>query len=316
MPLTTLNALRPDALDANRRGELSEVQRRNFGALSRNRRKSQLSSAALLVAGALLIGLYAAPTFSVVWRVLITVGCLAIAAFLLVRSVTGGDALTRDLRRARVQWVEGAVGKRRQSDGGSDGVDTYSIDVGDTSFTVAPDTYNAAPDAGFVRVYFLPRSRKVVNLEHLSNPPLANASLPNEVTTQGIFKLMGTAVLSSNRRESNEARAKMESIGEALKASFAQPPAEPPSRERDPRPLGEAILGAWSNGMIKVTFTADGRVMTHMLGAVKNGHWSVDRSGRLHADITGREQTADAWVAGNQLTISAQGTGLTLTRES
>ena len=111
MPVATLH---PDALDANRRGELSDVQRRNFGAQSRDRRKSELSSAGFFVAGAVLFGFFASPTSSVILRVLLTIGCVAIAVFLVVRSITGGDALTRDLRRVQVQSVEGAIG--RESD--------------------------------------------------------------------------------------------------------------------------------------------------------------------------------------------------------
>jgi hypothetical protein len=89
---------------------------------------------------------------------------------------------------------------------------------------VFPATYDAAPDAGVVRLYYLPRSRRVVNLERLPNAPL-----PDVVTPQTMAASVRAAV---------------------------------------------------------------------------------------RADITGRQETADAWVAGNQLTIAAEGAGLTLTRKS
>jgi hypothetical protein len=307
--MSPVNPFPPDALEANRRGELSEAQRRGFGALSRDRRRSGLSSAAFFTAGALLIAFFASPSASIVLRMLLTAAGLAIAAFLVVRSITGADALTRDLRRVQVQCAEGAIGKRRL--GASGRVTTCFLDVGDQTFQVAPATYEAAPDAGRVRVYFLPRSRKVVNLERLPNAPL-----PDEVTPQGILKSLGAAIHSHNRREENEARAEIASLGDVVKASFAQSPAAPPPGARDPRPLDEAILGTWTNGLMKVTFSADGRVTTNMFGAARSGHWSVDPAGRLRADITGRLETADAWVAGNQLTVAAEGAGLTFTREA
>jgi hypothetical protein len=46
----------------------------------------------------------------------------------------------------------------------------------------------------------------------------------------------------------------------------------------------------------------------------RDGLWSVDASGRLTADLTGEQATADAWIAGDRLTIVVDGTGLTFTR--
>jgi hypothetical protein len=73
------------ALEANRRGELSEAHRRVFGALSRDRRRSGLSSAAFFAAGALLIAFFASPSSSMALRMLLTASGLAIAAVLVVR---------------------------------------------------------------------------------------------------------------------------------------------------------------------------------------------------------------------------------------
>jgi hypothetical protein len=310
MPVTRFNPFPPEALEANRRGELSEAQRRGFGALSGSQRRSALSSAAFLFAGALVVVFFASPTASPLLRTLVPLLCLAIAAFLVVRSLTGGDALTRDLSESQVQSVEGAIGKRRGGGGGRT-VTVYFLDVGDTSFKVTTGPYQAAPEAGIVRLYFLPRSRKVVNLERLPN-----AAPPGEISPRGLESL-GEALRSPSRRERNEAHAGIASVGDVLKASFAPAQAAaPPAQARDPRPLGKAIVGTWSNVLMKVTFSADGRVTTHMMGRERTGHWSVDATGRLRADITGREETADAWVAGDQLTITAEAGGLTFTRDS
>ncbi len=296
----------PEALEANRRGELFDEQLRNVQALSRSNRKSQLSSAGFFIAGALLIGFSNSPTASVVVRALFTGICLASATFLVVRSVTGSDPLTRDLRSIHVQSVEGAIGKRRRSSRGARS--TYFLDVGDSTFKVGPATYAEAPDAALVRVYFLPLSRKVVNLERLPNPPL-----PAETTVSGLAASFGTALLSGSRRRRNEVRAELESVGDAFKASVGPAPVAAPADGRDPRPLAEAVVGTWTNGLMKVTFSTDGTVTTNMLGVKRNGHWSVD-GGRLHSDITGKPGTADAWVVGDNLTIAVEGDRLTFTR--
>jgi hypothetical protein len=92
-------------------------------------------------------------------------------------------------------------------------------------------------------------------------------------------------------------------------------PATPAPHSRDPRPLADAITGSWTSGLMNLTFSPDGNVAVTILGTVRNGRWSVDGAGRLRADITGGPETADAWVAGNQLTVAVEGTELTFTRE-
>lgn len=305
------DSFQADALEANRRGELSEAQRRGFGALAGSNRRSAVGSAALLLAGAFVVAFLSSPTASPVLRTLVPIACVAIAAFLLVRSIGGSDALSRDLKQGQVQSVEGAIGKRRGGGGGGRSVSVYFLEVGDRTFKVARDTYAAAPDAGFVRLYFLPRSRKIVNLERLANP-----APPLEPTPQAVAASLGAALRAHDMRERNEARAGLSGLADALQAGFPRSPEAPPASERDPRPLREAIVGSWSNPMIRVSFSADGGVTTRMMGATRTGHWSVDEAGRLRSDITGRPESADAWVAGNQLTIAAEAGALTFTRES
>ena len=300
----TANAFYPEALEANRRGELTDLQARNFGAWSQDRRKSALGSAALFVAGAVLVGFFASPTAPVVTRVVITFASLSIATFLVVRAA-GSDPLARDVKQRQVQSVEGAIGKRGPIGGR---VSTYFLDVGDRTFQVSRATFADAPDAGWVRLYFLPRSRKIVNLERLPQAaPVREASL------EDLAKTVRASMQWSHRREANEARADLANIGDALTASIAKGSAHPPLA-RDSRPLGEAIVGTWSNGVMKVMFSADSTVTTNIFGAQRNGHWSVDDRGRLRTDITGSEGSVDAWIVGNELTIALDENGMTFTR--
>ena len=299
----------PEALEANRRGELSNDQRRNFGALSRYRRRNALSIAAFLLAGALLVAFFASPASSAALRSVVTIVCVALAGFLVLRSATGTDALTQDLRQSRVESIEGATGKRRFGGSGGPLATAFFLEVGDSSFKVSRATYSAAPDAGIVRLYFLPRSRTVVGLERLPN-----AASPEDATPERLAASLGAVLRSHGRREANEARAEAAALGEAVMAGFAQGASATPPQERDSRPLADAIVGTWKNTMMSVTFSAGGRVTIDMIGGRRDGHWSVDADGRLRADITGSEQTADAWVAGDRLTIAVDGRGLLFTR--
>ena len=305
--MTDASSFFPDALEPNRAGDLSDTQRRNLGAMSNFRRRNALTTAALAGAFGLLIAFGASSRTPLVQRQLVAGGAFVVAAFFLVRSITGNDPLTRDLRESRVESVEGAIGKRRI--GGGRARDTYFLDVGDRAFTVGQRTFHGAPDAGWVRVYYLPLSRKIVNLERIPN-----ASPAPDMTRDGIVRAIG-ATLSGNRREANEARASIAGVGEALKAAF-DGSAQPPSTEaRDPRPLDVAILGTWTNPFIRVTFSEAGLASVHTFGGDKTGRWSVDADGKLRAGIMGHEQSVDAWVAGDTLTIIADGQTVAFTRE-
>src|SRR5262249_41107270 len=104
-------------LEANAVGELSEKQRHNLGGLSRYRRRNTATIARFFLAGAAILMFAPNPRASLKQRELIAAGAGLIAAFLIVRAVTGNDALTRDLQESRVESVEGAIGKRRVSGG-------------------------------------------------------------------------------------------------------------------------------------------------------------------------------------------------------
>jgi hypothetical protein len=294
-------------LEANKLGDLSDEQRRNFGALSRYRRRNAATFALLLLAVAAILMFAPNPRAPLIKRELVAAGASLIAAFLVVRAVTGNDRLTRDLRESRVESVEGAIGKRRLSGGRRQS--NYYLDVGDRSFKVGGSRFHDAPDAGWVRLYYLPLSKQVVNIEHI-----ANASPAPEMTRDGIVRAIG-ATLSGSRREANEARAGIAVVGDALKAAFEGSSEPPPASARDPRPLDQAILGTWTSSFIRVTFSDNGLATVRMFGGDKNGRWSIDADGKLRAGFMEHEQSVEAWIAGDKLTIVAEGRTITLTRE-
>jgi len=81
------------------------------------------------------------------------------------------------------------------------------------------------------------------------------------------------------------------------------------------RPLDEAILGTWRMGPTSVSFMPNGTMVATLPGGrQQQGRWSIGADGRLHADAPGLGQAAEAWVAGDTLTVAENGQGLSFKR--
>ncbi len=255
-----MNPFPVEALDANRRGALTATQREGFARVLRLRNRRATIIAAVLFAVAVAVE-FMAPALAPVWRIAVVGVALGIALSLVLRIVSGGDkALSRDLRHGRVESVTGPISKEQVSAMDVDGTHICFLKVGDLRVIVSAAANEEAPNSGPVRLYYLPESRKVVNLERLSDAAM------------------------------------------------------PPGGAH--RPLAEAIVGSWRNNFAHATFTADGRVTASVMGRQSAGQWSVDTQGRLHAEIAGRAEIAEASVSGNELRISLTGRVVTLTRDA
>jgi hypothetical protein len=301
------------ALDANQAGQLTDAQRQLLRAGSRSVRKGELSAALFAATFGIFLFIAARPSSPALVRVVIPIGLLAVAAFLLLRALTGEDRLTRDLRSPRVESLEGPISRHIDTTHSrSASLNDYYLDVAGQRFKVGPHAYDAAPDAGYVRIYFLPISRHVVNLEHLPD-----RSLPEGTTVKTLAQELKQAVHSHDRAQIDELRAEMAGTGHAVNATISHDAVPPPEANQDQRPLADAIQGTWSNGPVTAVFSEDGSFSVTILGAnEQDGHWSVDGNGKLVADFRGREQATDAWIAGGQLTVSLGGDAITLKRQS
>lgn len=299
-------------LETNRNGRLSDTQRTRLQGLAREGRKDEFIGAIFCVGIAVLLLAPVGSSPNPWLRPLASVA-FVVVAFLLFRIGLSGDSMTQDMRSGRVEKIEGAIAKRSfDSDAGRTRRLIYYLDVAGQSFEVDSTTYNAAPEAGIVGLYVLPRSHVIVNMERLPDRPLPAGALASPAEA---IRAAVTAARSGDSVAAAEAMAEMAAMKTAMQVDSAVPATPPTPDERDPRPLAEAILGSWQTGPITMSFLADGTMVTTLPGGrQQRGSWSVGTDGRLQANATGRPQALDAWVAGDMLTISENGRALAYRR--
>ena len=298
-----------DALEANRAGRLTDQQRRDLRGQSRGLRKAELQFAVIFTILGLLVWFAQGPAKYATVKPLVGISFLIIAGFLVVRAFVGADPLTHDLRSTNVQSVEGAITKTSvtaHSRGTSS--TSFYFTVSGTRVKVSRFEYQAAPEAGIVKVYYLPHSHQLVNMERLPDRPLPADAFKSPQVAQDLVQGMR----SHDLNQVAEARAEAAALGNALQAAVTKGATPPPVGARDPRPLAEAIVGAWDSPLMSVSFAADGTLNATMPGGrQRSGTWSIDWSGHLLSDITG---PTEAWVSGDQLTVTIGGQGLTFRR--
>jgi hypothetical protein len=304
----------PSALTENAAGRLTDQQRARWRQMSRGMRKAELSFAVIFAIIGALVAFAPGPAKDATIKPLIGLGCLVIVVVLVVRALTGGDKITADVRAGRVQSIDGAIAKHVvHSQSGESSSESHFLDVGGQRFETGPLGYAAAPDAGYVRLFFLPRSHRVVNLQLIPGPAVP------DITTMSVPEVAHTVLGAMHGGEvaRAEARAQMATMATQFQAEVHADATPPPSDQLDARPLAQAIIGTWKNPMMTVSFAVDGTAtQTMMNGRETSGQWSVDAQGQLHATLMGQDETAAAWIAGDTLTISIGTMALAFQRES
>jgi hypothetical protein len=305
-----------EALEANRAGKLTSEQRKAFRGQSRGLRKAELQFAVVITIIGLLVWFAEGPARYATVKPLIGIGCLILAGFLVVRSFLGADAVTQDLRAGQVASVEGAITKTSvtASSRGTSST-SYYFTVAGTRVKVWHLAYQAAPEAGMVKLYFLPHSHELVNMERLEDTGMPAGAMKSPQVVQELVK---EAFHSHDPNQAAEARAHLATMEDAMKAAMTTG-GPPPDATKDARPLAQAIVGSWSNAMMNVSFSADGTLSAEMPGLPgdrpRSGHWSVDSSGHLVSDVMGGgPMPTDAWVTGDQLTVNLGKAGVTFQR--
>jgi hypothetical protein len=307
----------PEALGANRSGTLTGAQRRSCWAQSRRVRWAGAGIGGLVIVVGLLFAVTRHSSSVMPFRPVVLAGCLLIGAVVLWRALTGGDRFTIDVRRGEVSSVEGALHKRAVRGSAVQGASPrprYYFDVAGQALEVMWESaYEAAPQARYVRVFYLPRSRKAVNLERLPDPPAGEAAAIATMLESAKDSL--SALTSPDQVKAAEAMAAQLAMHERYKQQPDTGPPAPPPDQLDPRPLASAIVGSWASALLRVTFRADGTMTASgTRGRSRDGRWAVGEDGRLQADVLGQPGPTSAWVAGDQLTIALKGLPFTLRR--
>jgi hypothetical protein len=297
-----------EALAENRSGHLTGDQTRRFQSLVSGRRKSTRGLAVPVGAIGALLLILSGPAATALKRQLAGWGFVAAAAMVL--AAPAFDPLAADVREGRVETVQGAVGKRRAQSVSRTALTRYYLNIAGCQLQTHRSAYDAAPDAGYVRAYYLPRTRRLVNLERLPDPPLPSG--PDEA--RDMFGRMARAFVARNPVAFAEARANAAGLIDAAQESKVEPSNAPTGRVAGGL-VREAIVGRWTHPLVTVTLAEDGTAtVTTIAGVTQAGHWSVDSHGRLLTDATGTMEPTDAALDGGRLTIQLDGGRLTFAR--
>ena len=298
------NPFAADSLAANQAGQLTDAQRTLYRSDDRSTRRTELYLAVGAIVIAVLLITSTGPAPNAAFRPLFAAICVVAAVILVFRAMLAPDSLSRDLSAGSVVTQEGAVLRSTRQ---GKNVEWHYLTVAGKAFEVPRSVYNASPEAGYVRIYYLPRSKKVVNLEVLPNKAVSPEFAANpQALAQAAFA--GLRTHDSTQRA--QAMAEMAALETTFDAGTTSAVTPPPAGGAGSLPLAQAIVGSWRSGPIGVTFAADGTMTTNLPGGRDQaGQWSVDGDGHLHAQFMGRDLAGEAWVAGDTLTIQEDGQG-------
>ncbi|MHB8959423.1 MAG: hypothetical protein ACYDAN_07330 [Candidatus Limnocylindrales bacterium] len=310
-------ALDEASLAENRAGRLSDSQRQRLSSMARAGRKNELAGTLVLgmVAAVMFIG--RGPANEATQRLLIGAACVIGAIVFLVRGLTGADALSRDLGDTHIDRVEGAVEREevRVTSGRSSAAPTLYLAVGGRRYHAFRDAYDAAPEAGYLALFVLRHSGRVVNFERLPDPALPAGALDHPVD---LIHTLAPIMRSHDQVVRAEARAEFEQLAGAEKArveaNMVRGAVAPPPDQRDQRPLAASLPGTWAGAGAKAEFRTDGTAVMTWFGREMAGRWSVDPRGQLHLGLGGRDQAVEAWIADDTLTVTMDGTGFSFQR--
>lgn len=219
----------------------------------------------------------------------------------------------RDLAEGRVDSVEGPFSKRSwQNYGRIAGVNYRFVivtrEAGRQEYVCWGDMYDWAPDAGTMRLYYLPRSKVVVNVENLSTGEATPEAIQRANDNYRAARRDHDAVAEA------EARAEMGGVVQAFEHAVPDDAASL-DMHSDAGSLAEAIVGSWKSPFGDLTFRDDGIVSARMVdGSNFRGSWSVDADGKLNADIMGNAMVAEAALNGDELKLRMDDQALVLQR--
>jgi hypothetical protein len=212
-----------------------------------------------------------------------------------------------------VESVEGPFSKRWwQNYGRIPGANYRFVittrEAGKQEYVCWHDMYEWAPYAGTMRLYYLPRSKLVVNVENLSTGEATPEAIQQASDDYQAARTQGDKVAKA------EALAELGGVEQAFERAVPEDAASL-DMHSDTGSLAKAIVGSWNSPFGELTFGNDGIVSARMGdGSSFEGTWSVDAAGHLHADIMGTAMDAEAALKGDQLTLRMDDQALILQR--
>jgi hypothetical protein len=297
-----------ESVPENRAGRLTSDQARRFQRVVDGRRRGTRGLAVPVAAIGALLLILSGPAANASTRHL--AGLVFVAEAGVILAAPAFDPFAADVREGRVESIEGPIGKTRRQSATASARTRYYLNVGGRQLRTYKSDYDAAPDGGYVRAYYLPRMRRLVNLERLPNPAVPT----NPGQARDMFGRMARAFATGDRAGFAEARADAAGLIDAIQAATIDSPAMPPQDVTEGL-AREALVGKWTHPLATVTFAADGTAtVTTILGATQRGHWSIDHRGRLLTDVTGAMAPMDAALEAGRLTIQLEQQRLTFTR--
>ncbi len=312
MPDDQRSPFSQSALPANQSGRLSDEQSQRWARIAKGRRQAVRGVALPFAAIGAFLLFANGPSAKAAARLNGGRIFLGIAAILVVAANL--EPVNADVREGRVESVEGAISKSYSSTTKVPGSRLYLLHVGGRRLqALSRLSYDAAPDAGFVRVYYFPRSQRVVNLEQLADPPIPSGA----GAAQEVVQDFARAVLTRDRTTIAEASARVAALKHVIEGPPPRASADGSERSSS-RLRADDLYGTWTNPVLTVTFMKNGIATITMAfgGTRRDGHWSIDVNGRLLTDASGKLEPLDATLNGNQLTIVIEGQRMAFTRTS
>jgi hypothetical protein len=304
-----------NAFEENRAGRMTgEQHRRMRFAMWRTRINWVLMGILCIALAAALVWQGRTDRYAIVYYLVASVfivGSLAMFYY----AIFHRDEFALDMKAGTIETVEGAIGKHmRKLTQGNDSMNNYFLEVDGRSFEVDKNGYDASPEAGWVRAYVLPTCHRVVNLEILPDKQVEDGLSSDGARAMANARLIA-AIEAKDLKAVNEARAGIAAMTNLMAAELTKAIVPPAPEKLDPRPLVEAVVGTWTMGPVSMTFRSDGSMASTLPGGRRQvGKWSVDKHGKLLSSATGEKVGADAWVAGDVLTIADGERGLTFKR--
>jgi hypothetical protein len=240
-----------------------------------------------------------------------------------------GSALMRflptmmgDLRKGEVKSIEGPLRKTTPLDigrpAGTQRPRAHALEVAGRSFDVPSKTvWDAVPEAGYFRLYYLPRTKTAVNLERLPDPPV-------EATREDVLGAVGGALSAALRPsltkddlvQKAETAAHADAVLRAAGIADVSGAATAPDGEAA---SSDEVVGRWTSVFFDVDVRSDGTLtLQNPQLPAQPGRWHIDDEGQLHVLFDG-EDVADELVtpvtlSGDRLSLDFGGQQITLQR--